>query len=205
MANRAATLLCVALLVACRPATDRARYQVGEAGLVTFRNELRATLYLGGCSHFDYEKQVGKQWVSQGPDIVCVWEGLAEPVPPDAAVSDPIRAREPGTWRLRYAVGAGCSEKAPLDAGHCAVLGEVASNEFEVLESGCVVSGCSGQICDEAPRASTCEWLPHYACFREASCGRFGPERSCAWEPTPELAACLERSARPVEPILLSR
>jgi len=195
MTKHVPLLLAVALLAACGPATDRDRYAVGETGVATFHNQLVMPLYLAGCNHFDYEKRVGDAWVSQGPDLTCIWEGLAEPVAPGEVVTDPIRAREPGTWRLRYAVGAHCSDAAPLEAAHCSVLrDDVLSNEFEVEDAGCIVTGCSGQICAATEVASTCEWLPRYACFRDAECGRFGPGGSCAWKPTPELAMCLEAS-----------
>lgn len=203
--SRSSAWLLAALLAACAPETDRDRYTVGESGVATFRNEAPTTVFLRGCDHFDYEMRVGAEWVSQGPDAVCVWEGFADPVPPGGSATDPITAREPGTWRLRYEVGIGCSETAPLDQEHCAAVGRIASNEFEVLESGCVVSGCSGQICADEPWGSTCEWLPHYACFREARCGRFGPEGACAWEPTPELAACLAELGAPEGPTPLAR
>ena len=107
--------IAVALVAACAPATDRDSYEVGQTGVATFENRLGgAALYLGGCGHFDYEKLDGDEWVSQGGDVACVWEGLVQPVPPGSVVVDPIRAREPGTWRLRYPVGVGCSETAPL-------------------------------------------------------------------------------------------
>lgn len=201
---RAGAVLLAALLFACAPETDRERYEVGESGTVTFHNQMRATLYLGGCGHFDYEQRIGDAWVSQGPDTPCLfWEGFAEAVPPGAAVTDPIHARAPGVWRLRYLVGFGCSESAPLGDGRCAGIVEITSNEFEVLDTSCMVGGCSGQLCADEPLASTCEWRPHYACFREAHCGRFGPARSCGWEQTPELAACLDRlgAGRGVDPI----
>ncbi len=38
----------------------------------------------------------------------------------------------------------------------------------------CVVSGCSGQICSAEPMATTCEWLPQYACYELSECGSFG-------------------------------
>ena len=113
-------VLLAAFLFACAPETDRERYEVGESGVVTFHNQMRATLYLGGCGHFDYEQRIGDVWVSQGPDAICLWEGFAEAVPPGGVVTDPIHARAPGTWRLRYPVGFGCSESAPLGDGHCA-------------------------------------------------------------------------------------
>lgn len=188
-----------ALLAACAPATDRDRYEVGETGSVTLRNHLASeTLYLGGCGHFEYEKRVGQAWVPQGADAVCVWEGLAEPLAPGAAVVDPIVAREPGTWRLRFPVGLGCSDAEPLS--RCASIEAMHSNPFEVVEGGCVVTGCSGQLCAEEPLVTTCEWLPHYACYRSARCGRFGADGSCGWESTSELAACLAANGAPLTP-----
>ncbi len=183
------------LLLACTPETDRDHYGVGESGVVRFENATRATLYLAGCSHFEYEQQIDGAWVSQGPDAVCVWEGFAEPVAPGAVVRDPITARAPGTWRLRYPVGVDCATATPLSREHCRAVWHVASNPFEVHEASCIVTGCSGQLCADEPLATTCEWLPQYACYRDARCGRFGPGGACAWEPTPELAACLEESS----------
>jgi hypothetical protein len=58
---------------------------------------------------------------------------------------------------------------------------------------GCLVSGCSSQICGEAsagPVITTCEWQPIYACYQTATCAR-QPSGECAWTPTPELEACL--------------
>lgn len=199
MTKRVALLLpLLAALAACAPETDRQRYEVGERGTVRFRNALGATtLWLGGCGHFDYEKQIGDAWVGQGRDVACVWEGFADPLAPGAAVEDEILAREPGVWRLRYAVGVGCSAGAPLSEGSCATVAELASNEFEVVEGGCVQTGCSGQLCADAHVATTCEWLPHYACYAEPGvrCGGYGPGGSCAFEPTPELAACLDAAS----------
>jgi eight-cysteine-cluster-containing protein len=191
-------LAAAGLLVACMPATDRDRYAAGDTGTATLRNRLATTLCLGGCGHFEYEKRSGQQWVSQGSDVVCVWEGFAVPVPPEGVVVDPITAREPGTWRLRYPVGVGCSETEPLS--RCGLVKEVVSNEFEVVENGCMATGCSAEVCAEAPVATPCVWLPAYACYRDAHCGRFGLDGACAWQATPELAACLEEQAGNLSP-----
>lgn len=200
--TRLALAAAVALLAACTPTTDRERYEVGDAGTVTFANQLRSTtLYLGGCGHFDYEKRVGRRWVPQPPDFVCVWEGYAQPVPPGGVVVDDFVARDPGVWRLRYRVGIGCSDDEPL--GRCASVQSVASNEFTVIATevgGCVVTGCSSQVCAEDPVATTCEVLPHYACYRDATCGRFGDSGACGWEPTPELLDCLEANGANLSP-----
>lgn len=192
--------VCLAVLLAgCAPRTDRESYRSGESGTARFVNGLAVPVYLAGCSHLDYQKLVGGKWVSQGPDIQCVWEGFAQPVAPGEVVVDPIVAREPGTWRLRYDVGVGCSERQPLRSEHCQAFGTLSSNEFEVTAalsaSRCVVAGCSGELCvDESlgDIATICVWLPEYACLREARCGPFGPGGSCDWERTPKLEACLE-------------
>jgi hypothetical protein len=55
----------------------------------------------------------------------------------------------------------------------------------------CKPTGCSGQFCAAYDIGSTCEWLPHYACFQDASCGPNGPNGECAWEHTEELTDCL--------------
>ena len=56
----------------------------------------------------------------------------------------------------------------------------------------------AGQLCLESHLAddlvTTCEWLPEYACLRDARCGPFGPGGACGWEETPELLECLERA-----------
>lgn len=58
---------------------------------------------------------------------------------------------------------------------------------------GCVRSGCSGQLCVEAGMdvASTCEWLPVYRCYQDATCER-QPNGQCSFSPTRDLVECLE-------------
>lgn len=201
MKGRSLACLCAAFLALACAETDRDHYPAGAPGTVTFHNHTKVPLYLGGCGHFDYEKRVGSAWVSQGPDVVCVWEGLAQPIPPRGTVSEPIETREPGTWRLRYRVGLGCSDQAPLGEGACSLVTAVVSEEFVVEDSGCAIGGCSGQACGEwefiEGFATTCEWFPRYACYREARCGRFGPGGACGWEETPELLACLDENPFP--------
>lgn len=54
----------------------------------------------------------------------------------------------------------------------------------------CVVSGCSGQICAPEPMASTCEWLPWYACFQVAVCEQQA-NGGCGWTPNAEFKQCM--------------
>lgn len=62
-------------------------------------------------------------------------------------------------------------------------------------DSDCVVTGCSGQICAATDVASTCEFLPAYACYADeaiTSCGCV--MGACAWAATPELQTCLDEA-----------
>jgi len=56
--------------------------------------------------------------------------------------------------------------------------------------AACVVSGCSGQICAPEPMASTCEWLPWYACFHLAACEQQA-DGGCGWTPNAEFKQCM--------------
>ena len=54
----------------------------------------------------------------------------------------------------------------------------------------CVRTGCSGQICADSHRISTCEMRPQYACYKAAICER-GADGACGFRQTPQLEACL--------------
>ncbi len=47
----------------------------------------------------------------------------------------------------------------------------------------CIPTGCSGEICAEEHQYSSCEWLPHYACYQEeiAVCAYDVVAGECAW------------------------
>lgn len=61
---------------------------------------------------------------------------------------------------------------------------------------GCVVSGCSSQLCGEEEQVSTCEYRPEYACYQKAVCER-QPDKKCAWTLDVELLECLNNTAGP--------
>lgn len=67
-----------------------------------------------------------------------------------------------------------------------------------VVGTGCVVGGCSSQLCGEASEdgdmVSTCEWREEYGCYRSATCERQASGK-CGWTVTPELTACLESAS----------
>jgi hypothetical protein len=56
--------------------------------------------------------------------------------------------------------------------------------------ASCRVTGCSGQLCADRDVATTCEWQPEYACYRDAHCEQQS-DGQCDWTPTEELEACL--------------
>ncbi len=61
---------------------------------------------------------------------------------------------------------------------------------LDFVKKGCVVTGCSGQICAEEETATTCEFLPRYECYKDASC-KIQPDGNCGWTMTEELKECL--------------
>lgn len=65
--------------------------------------------------------------------------------------------------------------------------------------SGCVVGGCSGQLCVEEGSGgiSTCEWFEHYACYQtHGTCTRL-ENGQCGWAQSSSLQACLSEKGGP--------
>lgn len=63
-------------------------------------------------------------------------------------------------------------------------------------DADCVRAGCSSQLCVPASQAndtaSTCEYLPEYACLAQTTCGCI--DGKCGWRQTPEYLNCLNRT-----------
>ena len=82
------------------------------------------------------------------------------------------------------------------DAQSQPVSGMPAPGTPFLTSNGCVVSGCSGQLCISEEEAaagggvSTCEFRAEYACYKEASCEP-QTDGKCGWTQTTELAQCL--------------
>ncbi len=61
-------------------------------------------------------------------------------------------------------------------------------------ESGCIVSGCNGELCIAVEHsndiASTCAFKESYTCYANAECGR-NENNECEWIETEELQECL--------------
>jgi eight-cysteine-cluster-containing protein len=67
----------------------------------------------------------------------------------------------------------------------------------------CKVSGCSGQACvaaDQEPLATTCEWLPEYACYQKAECA-VQSNGQCGWTPSDELETCFATARENGKPV----
>ena len=61
-------------------------------------------------------------------------------------------------------------------------------------KDGCMVGGCSGQLCGEVTEiegmVTTCEFRAEYACYKQSQCERQTTGK-CGWSQTAELMACL--------------
>ena len=56
--------------------------------------------------------------------------------------------------------------------------------------NGCIITGCSSQVCAEEEVITTCEYREEYACYQTAKCERQS-NGQCGWTMTTELSACL--------------
>ncbi|MBI4433664.1 PQQ-dependent sugar dehydrogenase [Candidatus Uhrbacteria bacterium] len=58
---------------------------------------------------------------------------------------------------------------------------------------GCVITGCSGQVCADREVMTTCEFRPVDACYAHERCERL-EHGSCGWVMTETLRACVDRA-----------
>lgn len=109
----------------------------GALGEATLRNTLDEPVYLPGCSPFALQKETGPgQWETSGPAMVCVWEGYAQRLDPGALVTFPFQPPGgTGTWRVSFAVSAGCQDGKPLSQAACSATGHVATPPFAIHAS----------------------------------------------------------------------
>lgn len=111
-----------------------------------------------------------------GDDGACPAEGEAYYVSHDAGVCAAVRF-ECDEHQTPFSDGCGCG---------C----------IERERDTCLISGCSGQLCQEATAGAifgTCEWTEAYACYQTAVCER-QDDGACGWTPASELLACLDAS-----------
>lgn len=122
-----------------RADTDRTEYSQGDNGTTRLYNETDMTVHLPGCSTFSYEKLEDGAWVDQGPDVICVWEGIARPLGAGEIHTAPFVGKEAGTYRHRFQVGFGCAENKPMSQADCDGFQDVFTPSYEVTapEQGC--------------------------------------------------------------------
>ncbi len=57
-------------------------------------------------------------------------------------------------------------------------------------QTPCVKTGCSGHVCADSHRITTCEFRPEYACYQQATCERQA-DGTCGFTQTQALTDCL--------------
>jgi hypothetical protein len=112
--------------------TDASEYEAGASASATLYNDTSKTVFLPGCGTFNFEKLIDGEWVDQGPDIVCVWEGVVRPVAAGATVETGFVPAEEGTYRLRFAIGHGCLADQPASQAECRHWEDVYTNAYVV-------------------------------------------------------------------------
>lgn len=60
-----------------------------------------------------------------------------------------------------------------------------------VVNDGCIVSGCSGEICGEQSMVSNCMYRPEFSCYKGATCER-NKGGKCEWVESDELNKCIK-------------
>ena len=71
----------------------------------------------------------------------------------------------------------------------------------EIVETGrerggCMVTGCSGQVCADGDVITTCEYKAEYACYENAVCERQADDQ-CGWTLTAAVGRCLQELSSP--------
>ncbi len=73
---------------------------------------------------------------------------------------------------------------------------QASTGNHSIAADGCVITGCSGQICtDQAGAArggaTICMYTPQAACYQASGICRVQSNGQCGWTQTPELLSCL--------------
>ncbi|XYH93469.1 hypothetical protein ACMHYB_37215 [Sorangium sp. So ce1128] len=125
------------------------------------------------------------------PLIVQPWKGVLA-----AGLSGALLAlagcAEPGA--ASRAAGIGTDTGAPAAAENGGEAPGEGSAEATAT-GGCLVTGCSGQVCAARPTMTTCEWTEAHACYSSHGICERDARGQCGWRRTPELDACLRPRA----------
>jgi hypothetical protein len=102
-----------------------------------------------------------------------------------------------GTTTNLFTDGSSCANVRCTATTHCEMKGinggsipVCIANPPAPPATPCVKTGCSGQICADQQRFSTCEFRPEYACYQAATCERQA-DGQCGFTSSPALTACL--------------
>ena len=91
-----------------------------------------------------------------------------------------------------------CEEGESCVSNRCVSSGQGSSDQGNTeckSDSDCRKGGCSGQLCEPKslpPRATNCEFLPEYECFKHTECGC--TDGKCAWAESSEYDACVKQA-----------
>jgi hypothetical protein len=144
------------------------------------------------------------------PSFALACSGSAAPAPDigtgsDSIVAAPTNPESSSAPVTKLPVGAGqacgnttCGEGTVCCNASCGICTppgmmctqQVCEPEPPSPGKPCIRTGCSGQVCADEDIATTCEWKPEYACFKDAICER-NAAGTCGWRETPELKKCL--------------
>lgn len=79
-------------------------------------------------------------------------------------------------------------------AEHIDIPTSVTQSQQQYVGPGCMVGGCSGEVCADQTEAanlvSNCIYMPQFACYKTARCEK-QTDGKCGWSQTAELQACI--------------
>jgi len=87
----------------------------------------------------------------------------------------------------------------PCPMPGCLDPGEAICDKGECVDAptGCMTTGCKGEICAAEEVFSTCQVEDWYACLELTTCGNFGLDGTCGWEMNDAYQACLDSFEEP--------
>lgn len=87
-----------------------------------------------------------------------------------------------------------CGAMRCTATSHCALLGGSPTCAPNTpVANPCIRSGCSGEICADTSRVSTCIFRPEYACYQQAECKRQS-NGQCGFTKDAALTSCLAQA-----------
>ncbi len=110
----------------------------GESVVVTWVNATGSSIFLPGCSTYSIQTSPDSTtWTDKGPNVVCVWEGVAVEVPAGAYFDTqgwqaPTDSGTVGNYRFHGSYATGCTVGKPMSQAACAGSSTVDSQSFFV-------------------------------------------------------------------------